>query len=250
MKKYFLIFMALLTLASNVQAQVGNTTADLVFTPVTPCRIVDTRVAGGILAANSTRSFDITAVTDYSFQGGDSTNCGGAGTAGSFAAALLNVTVVSTTAGYLTIYPFLGTQPLASALNFNANDIRGNSSVFKLDQGASANELSIFTTGQTHIIIDIMGYYSPPLAAIPDCVETVSANITVNAGTTGTGSSPACAAGYRIMSGGCTMSTFDGRIVSSRIFTNSNTQFCAFRNEGAAANTGVVYGNCCRIPGR
>jgi hypothetical protein len=249
MKKLTVFLFSFLTFVGNAFAQLGDTTKDLVFTPVTPCRIVDTRNAGGQLAANSTRNFDITAVSSYAFQGGDSTNCGGAGAAGSFAAALLNVTVVSTTPGFLTIFPFLAAQPLASSLNFGANDIRGNSSVFRLDQGASTNELSVFTTGQTHLIIDIMGYFKEPQAALLSCSETFSGNVTINANSTNTGSAPSCPAGEVIVGGGCTSSTFDGRVVSSRQFPNSNTQFCAWRNESVSSPMiGVAYGRCCKFP--
>lgn len=227
----------------------GEPTNDLVFVPITPCRIIDTRLAGGQIAANTTRNFDVTAVSDYAFQGGDASNCGGAGAAGSFAAAAINFTVVTpNAAGYITAFPFLGTQPLASTVNYTTGSIVGNYTTVRLDQGASANELSVYSFAQTHLVADLVGYYINPVLGEIDCVETFSSNITVNAGSTGTGSSPACAAGYTIISGGCTMSTFDGRVVSSRSFPNSNTHFCAFRNEGAASNTGVVYGRCCKLP--
>jgi hypothetical protein len=228
----------------------GEVNNDLVFVPVTPCRILDTRVAGGQIAANTVRSFDVTAVANYSFQGGDASDCGGVGAAGSFAAAVFNFTVVTpATGGYITAFPFLGTQPLASTLNYVAGDVRGNLAVVKLDQGASANELSVFTLATTHLVADIAGYFINPVLGGLDCQETFSSNITVNANSTGTGSSPACAAGYTIVSGGCTMSTFDGRIVSSRQFPGSNTHFCAFKNENvSSSNTGVVYGRCCRLP--
>jgi len=228
----------------------GEVTSDLVFVPITPCRIVDTRVAGGQIAANTVRHFDVTAVSDYAFQGGDASNCNGAGAAGSFAAAAINFTVVTpATAGYITAFPFLGTQPVASTVNYAAGAIVGNYSVVKLDQGASANELSVYSFAQTHLVADLVGYFINPQLGGLDCQETVSSNITVNANSTGTGSSPACAAGYTIVSGGCTMSSFEGRIVSSRQFPGSNTQFCAFRNESTtSSNTGVVYGRCCKLP--
>ena len=47
MKKLILSIVAMLTLATSAFAQLGSLTSDLVFTPLTPCRIVDTRVAGG-----------------------------------------------------------------------------------------------------------------------------------------------------------------------------------------------------------
>ena len=35
----------------------GDTDADLVFNKVTPCRIIDTRLAGGIIQAGTVRNF-------------------------------------------------------------------------------------------------------------------------------------------------------------------------------------------------
>jgi len=53
----------------------GDSQADLVYTPVTPCRIIDTRYAGGPIPAGTTRSFLVTG-TNYSAQGGIATGCG------------------------------------------------------------------------------------------------------------------------------------------------------------------------------
>src|SRR5258706_13239493 len=53
----------------------GDSQADLVYPPVTPCRIIDTRLAGGPIAGGTTRSFRVTG-TDLSAQGGSATGCG------------------------------------------------------------------------------------------------------------------------------------------------------------------------------
>jgi hypothetical protein len=239
------------TLGGPIKSRLlGEITNDLVFVPVTPCRIIDTRNAGGQMLGGTTRAFDITAVSDYSFQGGNASNCGGAGSAGSFAAAAINFTVVFPVgAGFLTAYPFLETRPITSTMDYDGGGLRSTLAIVKLDQGASANEMNVYAHSTTHLVADIVGYFINPVLGEIDCQETFSSNITVNANSTGTGSSPACAAGYTIISGGCTMSTFDGRVVSSRSFPNSNTHFCAFRNENASAsNTGVAYGRCCKLP--
>ncbi len=239
------------TLGGPIKSRLlGEATNDLVFVPVTPCRILDSRNAGGQMAAGTTRGFDITAVTDYSFQGGTASNCGGVGAAGSFAAAAINFTVVVPAGGgFITAYPFLESRPLSSTMDYDGGGLRSTLAIVKLDQGASANEMNVYAHSTTHLVADIVGYFINPILGEIDCQETFSSNITVNANSTGAGSSPACAAGYTIVSGGCTMSTFDGRIVSSRQFPGSNTHFCAFRNESASsANTGVVYGRCCKLP--
>lgn len=226
----------------------GDLDKDLVFVPVTPCRIFDTRVAGGQIAANTTRGFDVTSVGSYSFQGGDASNCG-VGDKGSFAAAAINFTVVTPgAAGYITAFPFGATQPLAATVNYTAGDIRGNLSIVRLDQGPAASELSVYTFAQTHLVADIVGYFTQAETEL-DCVEKVSGNLSVGPGGLNSGSTPVCDAGYRITGGGCTMSTFDGRMVSSRSISDASgdRHFCAFRNESTTATlVGIAYARCCR----
>lgn len=231
----------------------GDAASDLVFVPVTPCRIIDTRVAGGQITANTVRSFDVASLSDYSFQGGDASNCNGVGAAGSFAAAAINFTVVTPSgAGYITAFPFLATQPLAATVNYTAGDIRGNFAVVKMDQGASANELSVYTFATTHLVADIVGYYIEPQATALECVEKLSSGNTIPAGSFGTQSTASCDAGYTITGGGCSMSNFDGRVVTTRTIVSGSTQqhFCAFRNEGTGSVDGLAYARCCRTPGR
>lgn len=228
--------------------ELGDTTKDLVFVPVNPCRILDTRLAGGVIAANTVRSFDVNAVTDYSFQGGAASDCGGVGAAGSFAAAAINFTVVTPgAAGYITAFPFLGTQPVAATVNYAAGSIVGNYAVVKLDQGASASELSVYSFAQTHLVADIVGYYttavapaSAPLAL--ECNEVVSTTVTIGANATNNVFSPACAAGYTKVAVQCRPSSFDLRLAGSW------TDHCNYFNAGAASTTATAAAKCCRMP--
>lgn len=246
---------ALVTGTGKVQTRkLGDEDNDLVFVPVTPCRIIDTRVAGGPIAANTVRNFDVTVISSYSSQGGEANNCNGVGAAGSFAAAAINFTVVTpSAAGYITAFPYLTTQPLAATVNYTAGDIRGNYAVVKLDQGPSSSELSVYSFAQTHLVADIVGYYITPEATQLDCVEVVSTGLDITAGSFGTRTTPNCPTGYEVTGGGCSSSSFDGRVVTSRSFDNSVSSqyhFCAFRNEGSGTANFVAYGRCCRTPGR
>lgn len=226
----------------------GDTTKDLVFVPVNPCRIFDTRLAGGAIAANTVRSFDVTAVTDYTFQGGAASDCGGVGAAGSFAAAAINFTVVTPgIAGYITAFPYLGTQPLAATVNYAAGDIVGNYAVVKLDQSSAANELSVYSLAQTHLVADIVGYYttavapaSAPLAL--ECNEVVSTAVTIGANATNNVFSPACAAGYTKVAVQCRPDSFNLRLAGSW------TDHCNYFNGGAASATATAAAKCCRMP--
>jgi hypothetical protein len=219
----------------------GDADRELIYVPVTPCRILDTRVAGGAIAANTTRGFDITAVSNYSFQGGDASNCGGVGAAGSFAAAVINFTVVTpNTAGFITAFPFGGTQPLAATVNYNAGDIRGNLAVVKLDQGASANELSVYSFAQTHLVGDIVGYFTNPQPLVFECVNTAETTVTIGAGASGNAFAAACPVGYTQTATNCKTTSFLMPIV----FQADGA--CSARNNSGSNADLIASRTCCR----
>lgn len=220
----------------------GDADKDLVFVPVTPCRIIDTRVAGGAIAANTVRSFDVTSISSYAAQGGDNSNCNGVGAAGSFAAAAINFTVVTPSiAGYMTAFPFGGTQPLAATVNYVAGDIRGNFSVVKLDQGASANELSVYTFAQTHLVADIVGYYIRTPVPSLECVSTAQASVLIPSNGTDNVNAPNCLAGYVQTATNCEATSW----LMPMVFFNNGT--CSARNNSGSDATLRASRTCCRV---
>jgi hypothetical protein len=182
---------------------------------------------------------------NYAFQGGDSTDCSGAGSAGSFAAAVFNFTVVTPgAAGYITAFPYLASRPLASTVNYNAGDVKGNLAVVKLDQGASANELSVYSLAQTHLVVDLVGYFINPQATELQCQDTAETIVAVAAGASQNASAPACPTGYTSTATNCESSTWE------MPFVYFHTGICSARNNsGGAANLRASQ-TCCRVPGR
>lgn len=235
-------------IASKVPKSLGEVAADLVFVPVTPCRLFDTRVAGGAIAANTVRGIDVTAVSSYGFQGGSNDDCGGVGAAGSFAAVAVNLTVVTPSgAGYITAFPTGGTQPLAATVNYTAGAVVGNFAIVRLDQGAAANEMNIYSFATTHVVGDVVGYFINPQATAVQCT-TVQTSYSVPAGGSFNGGSPVCPATYNPTGGGCFSASYSGRVVST--YPNGATHYCSWQNEGAAAMNAVAMQTCCRVPGR
>lgn len=235
-------------LPGNGTQALGDPAGDLVFVPVTPCRLFDTRLTAGPLPANGTRNFDISVAGTYTAQGGSATDCGLAG-GGSFAAAVINLTVVNPSMpGYITAYPLNAPQPLASSLNYDTGDIVGNEVVVKLDLGLSSAELTVYSFAQTHLVGDIVGYFAPPVATPLQCVDTtITQVIQQNAGANFY--TPSCPAGYTVTGGGCTSNSYATRLVSFKTEAGTNNQFCSYYNE--ALTTEVMgYARCCRIPGR
>jgi len=119
-----------------------GTPGALAFYPVTPCRVVDTRNTGGILAARSTRLIN-----------------GGCLPSNAQAYSLNVTTVPSGPLGFLTLWPAGATQPLASTLNNLTGTVVANAAVLRAGTGGAFNA---YVTDASHLIADLNGYFAPP----------------------------------------------------------------------------------------
>jgi hypothetical protein len=144
--------------------------SDMVYTTVAPCRLFDTRLAGGPIAANTQRNFRVTA-TNLSAQGGSATGCG---VPTDTTAAVVNLTVVSPEGpgnlrAFATATPQPGA-PLAAAMTYGVVaglEALSNGSVVPLCNRATTacpatGELRIQLTGAgAHVVADVLGYFRP-----------------------------------------------------------------------------------------
>lgn len=71
-----------------------------------------------------------------------------------------NVTTIGSGGGYLTLYPSDATQPTVANSNYLPNEILNN--VFTVGLGSVDGAFKIFVTSNTHLTIDVTGYYAPP----------------------------------------------------------------------------------------
>ena len=250
MKKLVLILLSTLALCSQSYAQLGSLDKDLVYTPVVPCRLLDTRNPGGntgVIPAGVARSYLALTSTNFSVQGGAASNCNlTAGT--STAAIVVNFTVVNpSTNGYITAFPANTTAPLAATLNFNAGDIKGNNATLKLDQAAGGYQFKVFTTSQTHLVADVVGYYAMPAATALDCYQTAQAlspiNIAAGGRYVGFMTAPACNAGYTASGTSCASTS---AIANLSAVVNS----VCYANHSNDLESVAALQRCCRTPGR
>ena len=223
----------------------GALSNDLVYTPVAPCRIIDTRnTAAGAIAANSTRNFVAFGISNFSSQGGSATNCGVNPLAAT--AVAINLTAVTpTAAGYATAYPFGTTQPLAASVNYAAGAIVNNALIVQTPNPIASFDITLYTFASSHYVADIVGYFAPPVATALQCVET--ANTIVNnipAGGTANAAAPACATGYTQTATNCESSDW---LVPFVFFHNGT---CSARNNSTAVQEIRASRTCCRVPGR
>jgi hypothetical protein len=68
-------------------------------------------------------------------------------------------TVGPQTGGFLTLYPQGATRPLIASSNFEAGQIVNGP--FTVGLNTTNGQFNIYTTSTTHLVVDILGYYSP-----------------------------------------------------------------------------------------
>jgi Chaperone of endosialidase len=142
----------------------GDTTDDLVYTPVVPCRIVDTRSgAGGVFLPQTQRDWLAFSPGGFASQGGSTTDCG---IPVRPVAIMANTTLANTVGGpeFFTLWPFNQTRPTASTVNwFGPAQQPANAEIVPLCTGAGcASDFSAYASGQTQAIIDVLGYFNRP----------------------------------------------------------------------------------------
>ncbi len=129
------------TLSSN---QVFQVNGPFQFVPVTPCRLLDTRQAGGPIPGGTSESFTLP-------------GAGGCNIPTSAAVYSLNVTVAPRgPLGYLTIWPQGEIQPQVSTMNSPDGRIKANAVIVP----GSNNQVSVYVTDTTDLILDVDGYFT------------------------------------------------------------------------------------------
>ncbi len=115
----------------------------LLFVPVPPCRVADTRYGGPAMTADSTRSFAI-----------PQSGCGIPSSAQAYS---LNVTVVPDgPLSFLTLWPTGQSRPLVSTLNSFGGTVVANAAIVPAGEGGAVN---VYATNPTDVILDIDGYF-------------------------------------------------------------------------------------------
>lgn len=223
----------------------GDTTRDLVYTPITPCRIVDTRNTPlGAIPANGSRSFVAAGVTDYLQQGGTNGSCGMALEAPT--ALALNVTVVlPTIAGYTTVFPYGTARPTTASVNYAAGAIVNNAIVAAVPTPVASFDFTVYSYAQAHYVVDLVGYFDTPRSSPVECVDSATNNVVVAAGATASVVATAtCPTGYGAASVNCESDGWDMPLV----YASGGT--CSAKNNGGTTATLKAGWRCCRIPGR
>jgi hypothetical protein len=241
----------------------GDATNQLVFTPVSPCRVVDTRPGPsgnggrtGILPANATRDFDVTAGATGSGQGGGPFPCPGLPMFSHLGWAL-NITVVSgfySAAGGLKAWGFNSTEPNASVINWQAGQSGAIANgVILMGCLGCADDITIKAFGDaTHVIIDVMGYFQEASATASTVTTFTGIQITIPPGSAQHVEGPLCPAGTVLLSGKVSTSSESTVQIESigSVGSTGSPEGSTFRvrNTSASGSTHFVGSRCMDAP--
>jgi hypothetical protein len=241
---------------SLAAAALASPASDLVYTMVTPCRIFDTRVAGGRIAHHETRNFIASNPGgNFAVQGGTAdSDCG---IPASPAAVVINVTSVLPTArGFVTLWPYGETMPLAATVLHVPNQNVSNETVVKQTVG-DAYGFSAYVSGATDLVGDVVGYFAAPVTDPTvsglDCVTATAVEPNLAAGEHYS-LIATCPTGYGVTGGGVFVTgtntnAWDWTIGESHGLM-PNQWKATGKNGGADSDTVQVRATCCRVPGR
>ncbi len=144
---------------ASTAAAVTAETAAGGYTSVTPARLLDTRKATGVPGTSPVGPARTITVQVTGHAGVPST-------AANVSAVVINLTAVSPTSrsGYLTAYPYGQSRPTASSINWSKKGwIGANLVTVPLGTGGRINIFN--SSGYTHVVADVMGYYLTASAA-------------------------------------------------------------------------------------
>jgi hypothetical protein len=147
---------------------VGDAGSDLLFVPVTPCRVIDTRLAGGKMNVNEVRHFRLAGTAGFEAQGGKAGGCGIPLGATSPLAAAVAINIFAVTpegSGNLRAWPFGQSVPLAAAITYD-----NLGPFFSISNGAVLPMTGVATVpsdisvradfNRTHLAADVTGYFT------------------------------------------------------------------------------------------
>jgi len=244
------------------------TYADLLFTALNPCRIMDSRVSQGgtgPFVNGVQRTIKIGPypaagggyATGAGAQGGSATGCGldTLASGNQIAAAMVAVTSFSQTgSGYLTFYSASTADPSVTVVSmfYQAGVVLTAFVVMPTDSIAPVFSRGISRNANTEVTIDIVGYFAKPHALTFDCVASGFTTTNIPANSMNFYDAPVCPAGYSATTPYCYTNASGVYNQGSGLNNNvvGNTSFCAWQNTTGAAQQVNSGSMCCRVPGR
>jgi hypothetical protein len=236
--------------ATSAADPLGDATDQLVFTPIAPCRIADTRGVGartGMVFPGAPRVFDLTTGGFAKGQGGSS-SCPGLPSFNHFGWSVNFTTTGYSANGFLQVGPFPSlSAPATSIVDYGpAVFALANASTTTGCYGCTDSIVVFAGNASTHVILDVYGYFERAVGfAQTDKLVMAGTTTTLNPGDYTFVQGGACPAGTLVMGGAQTNSSNGTSpiLTSDHNFTGT-TWYEYAKNNGASANTVTVYSTC------
>ena len=238
-----------------VAKALGDAADDLTYTPVTPCRLVETRglfaavYQGDGSAAHVAVPFTANQIRNYTVQGGN-------GVCLTQLPAGLNPSGIQLqvfgipiggSSGDVEILPQGSAFGNTATLVYLGNVLLTSASA-TVRINPATNQIGVQVRGGgAHLAIDVVGYFAAPAATGLQCTQVTSASTTIAVSTDTLVPLPNCAAGYARTGSSCS----GAANIPGGYLVETNTTGCLFRNLSAVATYPAnATSTCCRIPGR
>jgi hypothetical protein len=227
----------------------GDAADDAVYTPVTPCRLVETR---GTFAAvyQGGGPFAGGAIRNYTIQGGNGvclTQLPGGLNPTAIQLQVFGIPINSGSSGDIEILP-QGSTFGSTATEVYVGNVAFNTVSTTAKINLTNNQIGVQVRGGgADLAMDVVGYFAPPVATAVQCTSVASGGTTIAVSSDTTVAFPSCAASYTRTSGTCSGTTG----IPSGYLIETNATGCVFRNLSAVATfSATATSICCRIPGR
>ena len=235
--------------AGTIVKALGDPGDDVVYTPVTPCRLVETR---GTFAAvyQGGGPFSSNEVRNYAVQGGNGV-CLAQLPAGLNPSAVqlqvFGIPVSSAASGDIEILP-QGSTFGSTATEIYVGNVAFNTVSTTAKINLANNQIGVQVRGGgAQLAMDVVGYFAAPIATALQCTPVSSAGTLIPASADFTVAFPNCASGYTRTGGSCSGTAN----IPSGYLVETNATGCVFRNLSAVATySATATSTCCRIPGR
>ncbi|WP_143326926.1 hypothetical protein [Vandammella animalimorsus] len=224
---------------------------NLVFVPITPCRIADSRKAtAGRLQRNLPRGYFNHGSAGQGGQNDCNAQYSYGMKTGTLGALALTVTAAQAErSGHLSISPW-NESSSASVLNFRPGTAIANSTVVKTTGFPGQPDFQITANQNTHVIVDLLGFYLPNEPTALDCKTTAYTRTTLTGSSTAFDqpwiTAPQCEAGYTQVAIRCQVEEWPD---STAVLTDMSPNACRYRYTGAEPITVRAASRCCRVPG-
>ncbi|HVE50492.1 MAG TPA: hypothetical protein VNG69_12865 [Casimicrobiaceae bacterium] len=235
----------------------GSGTDDLTYTPITPCRYIDTRDVGGKI--NGTRGFDLD-TNAYTTAAGKCVSAPLTTFGSTLFALAVNMAIFDTSVapGVATIVP-TGAPTNTALVNWyqaGPSVQASNAAIVTIDQGLAANEIDVVTSSSVHVIVDVFGGFRANEATALDCVSTFSEETGIANNAAFNFNIAVCPAGYAMTGAGCRTPGLTDAIrwsingLFQTVAGGAIGAFCAGQNVSGGPVSIQGTRQCCRVPGR